>query len=220
MRSGRSRAAEPAGGPWLEPGEVGPSLLLPPPPSLDAAFLPALEAALEGGGVAALLLDPAAAPASAFEALVAACRERCRKAGCALFLLHDAARVISTAADGLLADGPEMVEPARRLLGLERPIGVACGGSRHRAMEAGEAGADWLLLGDGTSPSTARELVAWWSELFVLPCAAPCPSAEAAAALVAAGVDFLLPEPSLWREPATTLAWLRTALATASPRTP
>lgn len=213
MRSGRSRAAEPAGGPWLEPGEIGPALLLPGPPVLDATFPEALAAALAGGRVAALLLDPTAAGPHAFAELAAACRERCRAASVALFLEGDAAAVIEHAADGLFLSDPSAIGPARRLLGPERPIGVACGGSRHRAMEAGEAGADWLLLGDGEPPAAARELVAWWSGLFVLPCAAPCPSAEAATALLAAGADFLLPPPSLWQAPAATLAPLRAAIA-------
>lgn len=213
MSRGRRASADAGAGPWLEPGELGPGLLLPAPPALDEGFPAALAAALEGGRVAALLLDPVAAEDRAFAELAAACRERCRAAGCALFLVGDAARVIATAADGLLVDGAQAVEPARRLLGLERPIGVACGGSRHRAMEAGEAGADWVLLGDGTSPASALALVAWWSELCVLPCAAPCPSAEAATALLAAGVDFLLPPPSLWQAPAATLAPLRAAIA-------
>lgn len=212
-RGRRARAADPPAGPWIEPGEIGPQLLLPAPPALDASFPATLEAALAGGRVAAVLLDPAAAPADGFDDLAAACRARCREARCALFLVGDAARVIACAADGLLARTVEAIEPARRILGLERPIGVACGGSRHRAMEAGEAGADWLLLGDGEPAAATLELVAWWSQVFVLPCAAPCPSPEAAAALVAAGADFLVPDPGLWRAPAVALAPLRAALA-------
>lgn len=212
MRSERAAPAEP-GAPRLAPEEVEPALLLPGPDRLDPGFPERLAEALSGGRVAAVVLDPAAAPADGRAELLAACLERCRAASAALFLEGDPAAVIEQAADGLLLRSLEAIEPARRLLGLARPIGVATGGSRHAAMEAGEAGADWLLLGEGLALERARELVAWWSELFVLPCAAPAPTGEAARVLLAAGADFLLPPPSLWADPEAALAPFRDALA-------
>ncbi len=209
------RPAEPTEA-WLEPGEVEPALLLPGPERLEPDFPAALERALEGGRVAALLLDPGTCPAGAWSQLAERCRDRCRAAGVALFLEGEPARVIEVGADGVLLRAVEAVEPARRLLGLERPIGVATGGSRHAAMEAGEAGADWLLLGEGLPFDRCRELVAWWSGLFVLPCAAPCPTVEAARDLVAAGADFLVPPPTIWRDPNAAIAPFREVLEAAS----
>jgi len=206
-------AREAPAGPWVEPGEVEPALLLPGPDRLDPAFPDRLERAVAGGRVAALLLDPAAAPAETKAELFSACLERCRAASVALFLVEDAAAVIAYAADGLLLRSVAAIEPARRLLGLERPIGVATGGSRHAAMEAGEAGADWLLLGEGLALARCAELVGWWSGLFVLPCAAPCASPEAAPVLLAAGADFLIPPASIWADPEAALAPFRAALA-------
>lgn len=207
------RSGEAPAGPWLEPGEVEPALILPVPERLDRGFPTPLARALAGGRVAAVLLDPAACPAAQRAELLAECRTRCREAGAALFLEGDPAAVIEAAADGLLLRALEAIEPARRLLGLERPIGVATGGSRHAAMEAGEAGADWLLLGEGLPVERRAELVAWWSGLFVLPCAVPCPDPEAANALLAAGADFLIPPASIWAEPEAALAPFRAALA-------
>ena len=63
--------------------------------------------------------------------------------------------------------------------------------SSHAAMEAGEAGADAVVF---TGEAAAvRDCVAWWSELFVLPVAAPADPDELAP-LVAAGADFLVVE--------------------------
>lgn len=211
--SSRGRAGDAAAGLWVEPGEVEPALLLPGPDRLDPAFPDRLERAVAGGRVAALLLDPAAAPAEAKAELFSACLERCRAASIALFLVEDAAAVIAHAADGLLLRSVAAIEPARRLLGLERPIGAATGGSRHAAMEAGEAGADWLLLGEGLALERCAELVGWCSGLFVLPCAAPCASPEAARLLLAAGADFLIPPASIWADPEAALAPFRVALA-------
>ncbi len=210
-RGGPSGEAPP--GPWLEPGEAEPALVLPAPERLEGGFPAVLARALADRRVAAVLLDPAAGPAPLRAELLAECRTRCRDAGVALFLEGDPAAVIEAAADGLLLRALEAVEPARRVLGLERPIGVATGGSRHAAMEAGEAGADWLLLGEGLPVERLAELVAWWSGLFVLPCAVPCPGPEAAAGLLAAGADFLIPPAAIWAEPEAALAPFRAALA-------
>jgi len=78
--------------------------------------------------------------------------------------------------------------------------------SRHAAMEAGEAGADALLFtGD---PAAVRDCVAWWSELFVLPVAAPAGPDELAP-LVLAGADFLVVEAARLVEAAVPITvWL------------
>lgn len=223
MSRGRRPAAprparEAPDGPWLEPGEVRPSLLLLGPERLEAGFPDAVEAALSGGGVAALVLDPTAGPAAAWPGLAAACLARCRAASTALLLTGDPAAVIGCGADGVLLDSVPAIEPARRLLGLERPIGVACPAGRHALMEAGEAGADWLLLRSGGVATELAELVGWWSELFVLPCAAACAEPAAAGPLLAAGLDFLVPPPSIWQDAAGALAPWRAALAAAGGR--
>jgi thiamine-phosphate pyrophosphorylase len=61
-------------------------------------------------------------------------------------------------------------------------------------MVAGEAGADYVLFGSLGEPPNEQvaELVAWWSELFVLPCAAAARFLPATVqALVARGADFI-----------------------------
>jgi thiamine-phosphate diphosphorylase len=68
---------------------------------------------------------------------------------------------------------------ARAQLGPNAQIGVTCHGSRHLAMEAGEAGADYVAFG-AFHPTTTKTvehlaepvLLSWWSTLFAMPCVA------------------------------------------------
>ncbi|MFP4359894.1 MAG: hypothetical protein ACLFTG_04335 [Alphaproteobacteria bacterium] len=100
------------------------------------------------------------------------------------------------------------------------PAGIlvaAVATSRHAAMEAGEAGADALLFtGDAAA---VRDCVAWWSELFVLPVAAPA-AADEVEALVAAGADFVLVGASELIETAAPVAALLDRLAAAEAERP
>jgi thiamine-phosphate pyrophosphorylase len=85
-------------------------------------------------------------------------------------------------------------------------IGVTCHDSRHLAMEAGEAGADYVAFG-AFYPTTTKEtmhrpepsILSWWTTLFELPCVAIGGiRAENAAPLVAAGADFLAVSGAVW----------------------
>ncbi|NBB69913.1 MAG: hypothetical protein GVY33_06255 [Alphaproteobacteria bacterium] len=93
--------------------------------------------------------------------------------------------------------------------------------SRHAAMEAGEAGADALLF---TGEAAAvRDCVAWWSELFVLPVAAPAAYGCSYEELIRAGADFLVVDADALGEGAEPVARLLdrlTAAEAARPDTP
>ena len=163
-----SAPAEPADdGPWLDPEEPAPRLLLFATPGLAG-----LEPALAGGAVAAVVVDPRALAQADVDAAIAACRRHAT----AWLGRGDAAVAKTAGADGVHLDDPDRVAAARTLLGPDRLIGVSCGLSRHAAMVAGEAGADYVMFGAlRDTPEREGELadtVAWWSELFVLPCAA------------------------------------------------
>lgn len=95
---------------------------------------------------------------------------------------------------------------AREALGREAQIGVTCHDSKHLAMEAGEAGADYVAFG-AFFPSKTKEtehhpdpeLLSWWSQLFEIPCVAIGGITPAnCAALVAAGADFLAVSGAVW----------------------
>lgn len=110
-------------------------------------------------------------------------------------------------ADGVhLGQGDGSVSEARETLGREVQIGVTCHASRHLAMEAGEAGADYVAFGSffpsTTKPSEHRpepELLTWWQALFEIPCVAIGGiTPENCGPLVDAGADFLAVSAAVW----------------------
>lgn len=100
--------------------------------------------------------------------------------------------------DGLHLPGDErLIAAARAVLPADAIIGVACGTSRHQAMLAGEAGADYVAFA-GASEAVADILV-WWQELFEVPCVAwhvddPALLDE----LLRLPAEFIAPAPVLW----------------------
>ncbi|KKI17618.1 thiamine phosphate synthase [Sphingomonas sp. Ag1] len=95
---------------------------------------------------------------------------------------------------------------ARQILGPGVQIGVTCHDSRHLAMEAGDAGADYVAFGS-FYPTTTKEvkhrpepvILSWWSTLFELPCVAIGGiTPENAPPLVAAGADFIAVSGAVW----------------------
>lgn len=95
---------------------------------------------------------------------------------------------------------------AREILGREAQIGVTCHDSRHMAMEAGEAGADYVAFG-AFHPTTTKavkhqaglDLLEWWQAVFELPCVAIGGiTPQNCAPLVKAGADFLAVSAAVW----------------------
>ncbi len=98
---------------------------------------------------------------------------------------------------------------ARRELGPQAQIGVTCHASRHMAMEAGEAGADYVAFG-AFFPTTTKtvehhaepEILEWWQGMFELPCVAIGGiTVDNARTLVDAGADFLAVSSGVWSHP-------------------
>lgn len=188
--------------------------LITPPAIEPKAFAEDLKAALSAGDVACLQLrlkdGEATASDNAFrraaEVLMPICHE------------HDVAFLINDRPDlavKLGADGVHVGQEdtpyaeARRILGEDRIVGVPCHNSRHLAMEAGEAGADYVAFGafyptDTKQPKTRAEpeILAWWSELMEIPCVAIGGiTVENCAPLITAGADFLAVSAGVWRHP-------------------
>ncbi len=95
---------------------------------------------------------------------------------------------------------------AREQLGREAQIGVTCHASRHLALEAGEAGADYVAFG-AFFPSTTKDtehraelaLLEWWSEMVELPSVAIGGiTPDNCGPLVEAGADFLAVSGAVW----------------------
>jgi thiamine-phosphate pyrophosphorylase len=85
-------------------------------------------------------------------------------------------------------------------------VGVTCHDSRHLAMEAAEAGADYIAFGaffptQTKEPKTSADidLLHWWSEIMVVPSVAIGGITLAnAPALIEAGADFLAVSSGIW----------------------
>jgi len=112
-------------------------------------------------------------------------------------------------ADGVhLGQGDGDPVEARAVLGPGGQIGVTCHDSRHLAMVAGEAGADYVAFGAFYPTATKSVehhaepvLLSWWSTMFELPCVAIGGITPAnAAPLVAAGADFLAVSGAVWNQ--------------------
>jgi thiamine-phosphate pyrophosphorylase len=91
-------------------------------------------------------------------------------------------------------------------MGPSRIVGVTCHNSRHLAVEAAEAGADYVAFGaffptQTKEPKTQAdiELLNWWSDVMVVPAVAIGGIIVAnAPALVEAGADFLAVSAGVW----------------------
>lgn len=110
-------------------------------------------------------------------------------------------------ADGVhLGQGDGDPREARAILGPATQIGVTCHDSRHLAMEAGEAGADYVAFGafypTATKETTHRPdpaILSWWSTLFEIPSVAIGGiTPDNAAPLAAAGADFVAVSGAVW----------------------
>jgi thiamine-phosphate pyrophosphorylase len=180
------------------------------PASIGDDFADSLKAALDGGPVAAFQLRLKGleehAVARAAEPLQRICSE-CDVA----FIVNDSVSLAKRlGADGVhLGQGDGDPREARAVLGPSVQIGVTCHDSRHLAMEAGEAGADYVAFG-AFYPTTTKEtlhrpdpsILSWWSALFELPSVAIGGiTAENSRPLVEAGADFLAVCSAVWGHP-------------------
>jgi thiamine-phosphate pyrophosphorylase len=187
-------------------------LYLITPPAIDdlAAFALELESALAAGDVAALQVRLKPASDSAIEAAVLALGPVTRAHDVALILNDRPDLAARLGCDGVHVgqrDGP--VSEARRLMGADRIVGVTCHDSRHLAMDAAEAGADYVAFGaffpTKTKETTARpdpEILSIWQESMLIACVAIGGiTMENCRALVLAGADFLAVSSAAWTHP-------------------
>jgi thiamine-phosphate pyrophosphorylase len=194
-------------------------LYLVTPPVLEpAAFRDLLAAALDGGDVACLQLrlkdvsDDVVRRACDVLLPVTQARD-------VAFLLNDRPDLAAAAGcDGVhVGQSDASYAEARRLMGQDRIVGVTCHDSRDLAIDAGEAGADYVAFGafypTTTKPSKFRpepELLAWWSEMMTVPCVAIGGiTAGNCAPLVRAGADFLAVVTAVWNHPEGPAAAVR-----------
>jgi thiamine-phosphate pyrophosphorylase len=127
--------------------------------------------------------------------------------GAACLIENDVELAERLGADGVhLGADSNAYRSARALLGPEASIGVGCGLARHEAMQLAELGADYVGFGPA-SPSDidgidqCAELIAWWAEIFVVPCVAfNTDATDAAVKLAELGADFIAPSRLIWQQ--------------------
>jgi len=165
-----------------------------------------LAEALDAADIAAVLARMPAAEASVIEqarAIAPAVQTR----GVAFLIDGSPGSAEPAGADGAHVGGIVALEAALPVLKPRYIVG--CGGlsSRHDAMVAGERGADYVMFGepdpDGRRPAFAAVLdrVAWWAELFEIPCVGWAMSLDELSALAGAGADFVAIGDAVWGDP-------------------
>jgi thiamine-phosphate pyrophosphorylase len=182
-------------------------LYLISPPTIDAGFADRLASALDGGPVAAFQLRVKGMDEHSLARLAEPLQRLCADRDVA-FIVNDSVSLTKRlGADGVhLGQEDGDAREARQILGPSVQIGVTCHDSRHLAMEAGEAGVDYVAFG-AFYPTTTKEvrhvpepsILSWWVTLFELPCVAIGGITPAnAAPLVDAGADFLAVCGAIW----------------------
>jgi thiamine-phosphate pyrophosphorylase len=200
-------------------------LYLISPPDVSGEFARRLERALDAGPVAAFHFRVKGLDQHEAARLAAPLLEICRAREVAFIVNDSVALAKRLKADGVhLGQHDGDVREAREALGREAQIGVTCHASRHLAMEAGDAGADYVAFGaffpSPTKPSEHRaepELLEWWSELMEIPCVAIGGiTPDNCRPLVEAGADFLAVSHAVWgRDEASAVNAFNEAIAAA-----
>jgi thiamine-phosphate pyrophosphorylase len=185
-------------------------LYLISPQDVGGDFPQRLEAALSGGPVAAFQFRVKGVDQHEAARLAEPLQRICEAHEVAFIVNDDMALAKRIGADGVhLGQGDGDPREARALLGPSAQIGITCHDSRHLAMDAGEAGADYVAFG-AFFPTTTKEtthrpdpsILSWWSRLFEIPCVAiGGVTPENGRVLVEAGADFLAVCNAVWGHP-------------------
>lgn len=182
-------------------------LYLISPLDVSGNFPGRLERALDAGPVAAFQFRVKGLDQHQAARLAEPLLEICRARDVAFIVNDSIALAKRIGADGVhLGQDDGTVREARDVLGREAQVGVTCHASRHLAMEAGEAGADYVAFGaffpSETKASEHRPelaLLEWWQGLMEIPCVAIGGITPAnCKPLVKAGADFLAVSHAVW----------------------
>lgn len=191
------------------PAELLPEcrLYLISPLDVGGTFPDRLARALDGGEVAAFQFRVKGVAEHEAARLAEPLQRICADREVA-FIVNDSIGLAKRlGADGVhLGQEDGDVADARARLGREAQIGVTCHDSRHMAMAAGEAGADYVAFGaffptitKDVKHRAETDLLVWWQTIFELPCVAIGGITPAnCAPLVRAGADFLAVCGAVW----------------------
>jgi len=189
--------------------------LITPPQIADVDdFAAILETALSAGDVACLQLRLKGADGmtdmQATRDVGAAVTAMAQSYGAAVLINDSPELAVELGADGVHVGWDDVpVKQARAIVGKDMIVGATAKNSRHAAMQAGEAGADYVAFGafypTGTKAGTVEatpELLEIWQESMEIPCVAIGGiTVENAAPLVTAGADFIAVSSGVWSYP-------------------
>jgi thiamine-phosphate pyrophosphorylase len=183
-------------------------LYLVTPPKLEVkSFAESLKQAVEGENVASLQLRLKDVPDDEILRAAEFLMPIAQSANVA-FILNDRPDLAAKLdADGVhIGQEDSSYAVARAAMGPDRIVGVTCHNSRHLAMEAAEAGADYVAFGAffPTETKSAKtradiDILRWWASTMVVPCVAIGGiTVENAKPLIDAGADFLAVSAGVW----------------------
>lgn len=185
-------------------------LITPPAISDLDGFAQILERTLEAGDVAALQIRLKDVDDSEIRRVTERLLPIAQDRGVAVILNDRPDLALELGCDGVhVGQEDTPYAEARQTLGPDAIVGVTCHDSRHLAMIAAEAGADYVAFGafyptqTKEAPTQAEpELLSWWQEMMTTPCVAIGGiTPENAAPLVEAGADFLAVSSGVWSHP-------------------
>lgn len=185
-------------------------LVLVTPLTLDPApFARELSDALSGGDVASLIIAPKVTSEMALQRIAETLTPIAQQAGAAVMVANDTRAMGRAKADGVHVDGG--IAALKEAIDAVQPrgmVGAAHLKTRHDAMEAGEAGADYVFFGfldKEEGPETHKkslELGEWWASMFepasIVLAGSTMESIEDAAET---GVDFIAARLAIWNHP-------------------
>ncbi|MDE1896775.1 MAG: thiamine phosphate synthase [Rhodospirillales bacterium] len=181
-------------------------LYLITPPVLPANFEQILASALDAGDVAAVQLRLKDVPEAELLRVIEHLRPIAQSRDVAFLLNDNPALAVKSGCDGAHVGQTDMqAKQARKILG-NLTLGVTCHNSRHLAMEASEAGADYVAFGaffptiTKQPPQMAEiDTLKIWAETMEVPCVAIGGiTAENCTPLVQAGAEFLAVSNAVW----------------------
>ena len=172
---------------------TAPRFFLVAPEGVAAQQLVAcIRAACEAGDVASLLV-----PASVAKDVTPTAQEL----GVAVMVAGEARDAARAGADGIQVEAnTDDVAAARESIGKDRFVGAHAGASRHFAMEAAEAGADYIAFDQKGASIGGEPIIRWWSDMMEIPCVAFTPVEPADLdILLPQKPDFIRPSDAMWQ---------------------
>ena len=195
-----------------------PRLFLITPPITDAnGFAPLLQTAMAAADVACVLVRTASNDEGAAKAVFRALAPIVQQRDAACLVADDPRRAARVDADGVhLSSAGAALDEALDSFRSRKIVGVGGLKGRDDAMTAGESGVDYLMFGgpdEAQTQDSINERVAWWAEIFNVPCVGYAVLPSHAGEVARAGAEFVALCEGLWDQPAQIEAVLAAVAA-------